>query len=158
MRIIKKIKKNKGFVILFAVTLAAILLSIALGVSEVAIKENSFSTSAEDTDNAFFAADTGTECALYYDSGDSTQNAFTGSASMDCANNSNVNISESSPTWTFSLFDLGGASKGCVNVTMDKTDPNLTTVTALGYNSETNSSGTCVPAANAVERELITTY
>ena len=57
--IILKIKKNKGFVLIFAVTLAAILLSIALGISQIALKEIKFGTSAKDTNDAFFAADTG---------------------------------------------------------------------------------------------------
>ena len=63
----KKIKKDRGFVLLFAVTLAAIFLSIALGISQVALKENNFSTSAVDTNNAFFAADSGAEQVLYND-------------------------------------------------------------------------------------------
>ena len=63
MKMVKNIKKNKGFVLLFAVTLAAVFLSIALGISEVALKENNFSTSAKNTNDSFFAADTGEECA-----------------------------------------------------------------------------------------------
>ncbi len=60
----KNIKNNTGFVILFAVTLAALLLGIALGVGEIAEKEIKFRTSATATNHAFFAADTGIECAL----------------------------------------------------------------------------------------------
>ena len=63
----KSIKKNKAFVLLFAVTLSAILLSIALGVSNITFRELKFSTNARDSNNAFFAADTGAECAEYYD-------------------------------------------------------------------------------------------
>src|SRR3989344_2360391 len=75
----KKLKNNKGpaphhfsksgagFVILFAVTLSSILLAIALGVANIALKEIKFSTSARDTNDAFFVADTGAECALFYD-------------------------------------------------------------------------------------------
>ena len=58
---------DSGFVMLFAVTIASILLSIALGVAQVALKELKFSTSARDTNNAFFAADTGIEAALFRD-------------------------------------------------------------------------------------------
>ena len=50
--IIKKIKKNRGFVILFAVTLSSILLAIALGVANIALKEIRFGTSAKDTNEA----------------------------------------------------------------------------------------------------------
>jgi len=64
---IKEIKKNKGFVILFVVTLSSILLAIALGAANIALKEIKFGTSAKDTNNAFFAADTGAELALFND-------------------------------------------------------------------------------------------
>ncbi|HEV7424440.1 MAG TPA: hypothetical protein VGO21_04595, partial [Candidatus Paceibacterota bacterium] len=86
MKKIIKIIKNKGsapyeakgfrsgFVILFAVTLASIILAVTLGAINVALKEIKFSTNAKDTNNAFFAADVGVECAEYYDK--STINAF----------------------------------------------------------------------------------
>src|SRR3989338_669621 len=73
------IKKNKGrvpyeakgfrsgFVILFAVTLSAILLAMALGISNIAFKEVRFGTNARDPNDAFFAADTGLECSLFND-------------------------------------------------------------------------------------------
>ena len=64
---IKKIKKNKGFVILFAVMLSSIFLAIALGVSNIAFREVTFGTSAKDANDAFFAADVGAECALFND-------------------------------------------------------------------------------------------
>ena len=63
----KKLKNKKGFVILFAVTLSAILLSIALGVSNIAFNEAKFSTSVKNTNDAFFAADVGAEQALFWD-------------------------------------------------------------------------------------------
>lgn len=58
---------GSGFVILFAVTLSAILLSIALGVANISLKEVSFSISGRDSNDAFLAADTGAECALFND-------------------------------------------------------------------------------------------
>ena len=45
----KNAKPDSGFVILFAVTLAALLLSIALGVGTIAEKEVRFRTSAAAT-------------------------------------------------------------------------------------------------------------
>src|SRR3989344_7795571 len=58
---------GSGFVILFAVMISSIILAIALGVSNIAFKEIKFSTSVKDTNDAFFAADTGLECALFND-------------------------------------------------------------------------------------------
>ena len=60
-------KRNRGFVILFAVTISSILMAIAIGVANIALKEAQFETSAKYTNEAFFAADTGLEKVLYKD-------------------------------------------------------------------------------------------
>ena len=163
--IFKKIKKNKGFVLLFAVTLAAIFLSIALGVGEIALKENNFSTSAVDTNNAFFAADTGTECALYYDdpNGNGTGTIFTDPSTpqMTC-DGATFNATEPSPSvWNFSITGLGSNSHSCVVVKIDKNSADIpanatAVVTADGYNLTGTTCAT--PPQNAVDRQLVTTY
>jgi hypothetical protein len=155
---LKKIK-NKGFVLLFAVTLAAIFLSIALGIASVALKEVNFSTSAKNSNDAFFAADTGVECALYYDK----LGAFvTGNVSqiINC-NSSNVSVNESSsslPYWNFNISGLDSGGQGCTKVTVDKTVSNTTTITASGYNQGGGSAGSCSPGPNNVERVLSSFY
>src|SRR5688572_19750284 len=93
-----RIKNNRGFVMLFAVTLSSLILSIAIGVATIALREIKFGTSARDSNDAFFAADTGIECALNYDKEEATQNAFTGTGSMNCVGNP-VPLSGSAPTW-----------------------------------------------------------
>jgi Tfp pilus assembly protein PilX len=157
--ILKKIKNNKGFVLLFTVTLAAIFLSIALGIGQIALKENNFSTSAVDTNNAFFAADTGLECALFYDDPNETRSGtvFThpSNPSFKC-NNVNIFASESTSVWTFIVSGLGSTGQACSIVKVDKaTSPPLTIVTADGYNLGGSS---CTKPPNAVDRELTTTY
>ena len=44
MKIIKKIKKNNGFALLYAVMLSSILLAITIGVLNIALKEINFSS------------------------------------------------------------------------------------------------------------------
>jgi hypothetical protein len=134
---IKKIKKNRGFVLLFAVTLTAIFLSITLGVASVALKEINFSTSAKDTNDAFFAADSGIEQALY---------------------NDKLGNYSGTTTWNFIVSGLGSSGQSCANVTVDKTASPIVTITAKGYNIG-SSGGLCVSTnPNRVERELATTY
>ena len=156
MTIIKKIKKNKGFVILFAVTLSAILLSIALGVANIALKEIKFGTSAKDTNDAFFAADTGAECALYNDKGSASSFGGTGPATIQCLGNS-VSIVGSSSPWTFTVAGMGSTLQSCAKVIITKTSssPISTSIVSKGYN---NGGGTCVQGTNAVERELDLNY
>ena len=154
----KKLKKNRGFVILFAVTLSAILLSIALGVANIAFREIKFGTSAKDTNEAFFAADTGAECAFVNDK--STGNSFVssgGTGNIQCLGNT-IALAGSYPVWSFIVSGLGNTGTSCAKVTVDKTTA-LTAITSKGYNNRGGAgTGTCTPGPNTVERELIITY
>lgn len=149
----KELQKNKGFALLFAVTLAAILLSVALGITSVAMKEVSFSTSAKDTNDAFFAADSGAECTLFYDQSSDAKNAFTGTASMNCTGSA-INFVTTNP-WSFIVPGLDSTLQGCAVVTITKTNTPTTLIVSKGHN---NGSPTCVAATNTVERQLEINY
>jgi hypothetical protein len=150
---------GSGFVILFAVTISAILLSIALGVTNIAFREIKFGTSAKDSNDAFFAADAGIECAMVYDRLDpdyfdepsnDPKNAFTGAAVMNCAG-SVITIIQNPPSfWSFTISGLGNGGQGCAKVTVDKTDLNPI-FTSKGYN---NGGYTCISGPNTVERQI----
>jgi hypothetical protein len=116
--------------------LAAIFLSIALGVASVALREINFSTSAKDTNDAFFAADSGIEQALY---NDKTSGFYLDNGKV-----------------SFTVPNLGSASQGCAYVTVDKTASPSVVITANGYNIGNGSCNSTNP--NRVERELVTTY
>lgn len=139
---IKIILKNnkKGFVLLFAVTLAALLLAIALGVSNIAAKELRFSINAQSTNDAFFAADSGAEYMLFKDKGG---NPPTCTVASPCI-----------------LGGLGSLGKSCFKVTIDKSSG--TKIVSKGYNIGSGGSSpnwTCNSTLpNAVERELKITY
>jgi hypothetical protein len=161
-----KQKQSSGFVLLFAVTLSAILLSIALGVSNITFRELRFSTNARDTNDAFFAADTGLECAEFYDK--STSHIFEegGGTSIKCIGNHDITVTRgfegdsNAFFWSFTLSGLNSGGQGCANVTVDKrwvTDGyhTYTVVTSDGYN---NGDSTCTPTSNRVEREIKSEY
>jgi len=138
---------RSGFVLLFAVTISAILLAIALGVANIALKEVKFGTSARDTNDAFFAADTGIEYTLFKDK-----------------TSANYPAPGSWPAET--IGGLGSGSQGCVIVTITKTtSPSVTnSFVSKGYNNGSGGNGsvgapwTCVPTTNSVERELDVSY
>lgn len=147
---IKHSFSRRGFVILFAVTLSAIILSITLGIADIALNEIKFGTSAKDSNEAFFAADTGSECALFNDK--STSNSFIssgGTGNVQCLGSS-IPIAESpASVWKFTISGLGNGGQGCAKVTVDKTSS--TKVTSDGYSN-------CNSGANSVARELETNY
>jgi hypothetical protein len=152
-----KTKNNKGFVILFAVTLAAIMLSIALGVSSIAQNEVKFGTSARETNDALFAADAGVECALLHDKSAVAQNAFTGTAgNMTCGGNTFVPVESPVDLWTFAIPSLGSLGDSCARVTVDKTALPITTIISKGFNT---GNGACTNTpVRQVERELHVSY
>lgn len=64
-----KIKKpnNSGFTIFFAVLVASLALSVGLVIYDLLIRELALSQMATQSQYAIYAADTGAECALYWD-------------------------------------------------------------------------------------------
>lgn len=59
--------KPRGFTIFFAVLVASLSLAIGLAIYELLIRELDLSQTARESQYAIYAADTGAECALYWD-------------------------------------------------------------------------------------------
>ncbi len=161
----KYIQKNRGFALLFTVMISSIILSIALGVSNIAFKQIKFGTSAKEANEAFFAADTGAECALANDK--FTSNSFVssgGSGVVTClGGNINLNPSYPYPFFQFIVTELGSDNDGCAVVTVEKdavsNPPNVyTEIISKGYNFD-GIDGSCISAnPNRIEREVKINY
>lgn len=63
-----KINRKKGVTLFIAVSIMGILLFITYAVTNIALKSTQFATSGRDSQFAFYAADAGMECAIYWDS------------------------------------------------------------------------------------------
>ncbi len=143
--IFKKTKETRrGFVILLAVTLTGIILSIALGAASIALKEMKFSTSARDTNDAFFAADTGIEYVLMNDKQPTSIYPAPGSEDEI-------------------ITGLGSLGMSCAKVNITKEEVVVTGVTYIsttviskGYNVGDASCDSTNP--NRIEREIRATY
>jgi hypothetical protein len=61
------IRDTRGFTLLLSVLIAAIVLALATSIFQIARKEITLSSLGRDSQFAFYAADTGAECALYWD-------------------------------------------------------------------------------------------
>jgi len=144
----QKIKKKKGFVLFFAITLTALVLSITLGVANIALKEIKFGTNARDTNDAFFAADTGIEAVFFADRNGTFCPIPSGSTSSSCDHSS---------------FELGSRGLSCsqVRITKENISGNIeTTVVSDGYShgSENEENGVCEPESNSVARQIEARY
>ena len=62
-----KNNKQNGYALLITVVIISIILIIATGLSSATTKQLILSSSAKDSETAFYQADTASECALYAD-------------------------------------------------------------------------------------------
>ncbi len=63
----KDLNREAGFTLLFAVLVGSLLFTIGVSIANLAVKELVLSSAGKESEKAFYAADMGTECALYFD-------------------------------------------------------------------------------------------
>lgn len=144
-----KTQLNKGFVLLYAVVVSSIILAIALGVMNIALKEINFTTSARDTNDAFFAADTGAECALFFNKGKIVTDPFPDF--VNCNGEDVEPVVDSFGNTLYIIPNLGSSGNSCAtfSITKDATS-GQTVIKSIGRsNCDSN---------NYVERQLEVTY
>jgi len=154
----KCFKGKKGFALLVAVVVSTLMLSIGAVIFNTTIKELRLSSLGRDSQFAFYAADSGIECALYWDirghefatSSDSEPtNPGTRCAGQDITQSSwSVVTSSNSARSSFSLTFPGGY---CSTVVVNKTVA-TTTIESRGYNTCNTSN------PRRVERALRSEY
>lgn len=165
--------ENKGFALLFAVLISSVLLSIGLSIFNLTLKELILSSSGRESQFAFYAADTGAECALYWDAKGSSIFATSSNsrtpvpANPDCVGQvitiDNF-IGARTPTSATTRFNvvipnidyLGNSSPYCAIVTVAKTNVGgiiETDIDSRGYNTDCASTD-----PNRVERGLQVHY
>lgn len=90
-------QKNKGFTLLFALLVSVLVLAVGASVISVALRQNVLSNIGRESQYAFYVANTGAECALYWDlnppSGNSIERIFPVTSlgqTYDAANESNI--------------------------------------------------------------------
>jgi Tfp pilus assembly protein PilX len=155
---LKNKPNNKGFVILFAVLLSSLFLVIGTSVFSISLKEIMLSGSGRDSQLAFHAADSGLECALYWDlnyqifatsthSGASPSNVFCADQDITASSywvwkNAPTNDNQSETVFGFNIFSDEPSRQDCVIVSVKKaqvpgnpSNPFVTTIESRGYNT-----------------------
>ncbi len=150
----------------------ALALSIGAAIYDLTVREIDLSTTATQSQYAIYAADTGAECALYWDTKCTDGACFAGSAFATSSQSNepgagllcngldiaaapwSVTGGAASATTTFTVTFL--PQPYCASVTVVKSgNPSITSVTSRGYNT------TCPPAApltTRLERTLQVSY
>jgi Tfp pilus assembly protein PilX len=168
---------QKGFTLLLAALVAAIVLSIGTSIFAIAAKEVTLSAAGRDSQFAFYAADTAAECALYWDartdihpntfatssnSRNNAQSIMCNGQAVAVALDTNNPPTATAATTTFSvtLFAGGSASGNCAQVAVAKvfnqtSNSERTTIDSNGYSVPCTIIAT---AQTAVQRSVELNY
>ncbi len=142
IKFFKKINKNNGYALLFTIVVVSIMIAMASGISNSISKQIILSSTARDSQVAFYEADTAAECALYANSkgGGFVITTSMGSqfpCGLDDTNSQVVlNVAETFSGSQIYNFTPPSSQKGtCFRFTMDESGgPTDTTADAYGYN------------------------
>lgn len=134
---------------MLALIVANIVLIIGLGVYSIIIREIELSGLGRESQIAFHAADSGTECVLYWDIKKRAISTTT-PTTIECLGQSvTVDLRGS----LISSFKLNFNNGACAKVVVNKTNPSVTQVDSYGYNFDCDSS-----LPRKVERGIRITY
>jgi len=149
-------KNKKGFTLLIAVVVTGMLLIVSFAVVNVAVKQLVIANSNEESQHAFYAADSGTECAVYWD-----LRAIVPPAFLNLSAVPNINCGGGPVITTGYIYGTATTTfrinypKGCAEVRVGKHTIGgsvLTIIDSRGYN-------TCdVGATRKLERAVKLSY
>ena len=147
---------QKGFVAVFAVLIATVILVMVISATGIAYKETVLSSTVRESEQAFYATDTGVECGLYLDR---IANIFTtGVSSSTCGG---IDVDIESATATKYIFDVPIGIDACAKVEVDKDfvedGVSFTQVTSRGYNVSCENLED-LSSRRVVERKLDVRY
>jgi hypothetical protein len=97
---------NRGFTLFIAVVITGTLLLIATGIATLAYKQGLISSYGKESQIAFYAADSGIDCALYWD----VKNP-SGESAFDPAQTSTINCNRDFYNWGTNQWTVGGTSQ-----------------------------------------------
>ncbi len=147
---VNNIKNKKGFTLLVAIIVTSMLLIISFVVANIAYKQLVLANSNQESQYAFYNADSGIECAVYWDfkNGYTVFDPLIATTSMRCNGQAYNTGGTGNATTTFTI----NLTKGCAVVSVGKHSGGLTIVDSRGYN-------TCSPGAiRKLERAEKLTY
>lgn len=141
-------RAGRGFALMFAILASTVLLSMSVAIWNIALREVVLSSYGRESQIAFYAADTGAECALYWDIKETfaTSSDSAVDTSISCGGetipvasgpNSVVSVRDNfNATTTFSMTEISGT---CVDVSIVKHDPegdgfSTTKIETFGHN------------------------
>ncbi len=170
--ILRGFTRHGGFTMFFAVLVASLALAIGLAILDLMMRQLQLSEVTSQSQYAMYAADTGAECALYWDNKYNTNKSAFATSSVSSPPTSgvfceNIDIAAHgtppSSSWSISsganaattTFTLTNGTNACTTVQVGKSlylGFERTTILSYGHNTCNTS------ASNLVEREIKVSY
>ncbi|MCC6198613.1 hypothetical protein IT401_00090 [Candidatus Nomurabacteria bacterium] len=131
---------QQGFALLYTVMVVSLILTIAISISDISYKQGILSSLAKDSQAAFYEADAGVECAMYYDL---TAGFFPVGTTVDmapqvlpCAGRPHaLSIAESSTDYFVYVPRTNFNTEPCFSMVINKlTEAPQTVIEGRGYN------------------------
>ncbi len=152
----RSLQPNRGFAMLFSVLISSLLVVIGLSIFNITLKELTISTSGRESQTAFYAANSGMECALYWDLKEkafatSTTDYTSQQVNAVCnAERVNTSISRGATTvTTASNIPVTDSNGSCFDIIISKTPASQMTTTI-----ESRGKNICGSSGRRVERGL----
>lgn len=148
-------KTNRGFALVFTVLIVSLILALTMTIADISYRQSVLSNLARDSQAAFYQADAGLECGLYYDL---TKVSFRkGSKQKDVPTTITcgltvLRLDKGVSTDDYFMYAPDATVTGqCFKVLFDKTDAAVRSVESSGYNL-------CTDNPRQVERTLSVSY
>lgn len=173
MKIINKFKKrNKGYTLVFAVLISSLVLSVGISILTISKKEYLLTAAARESTTAFYAADSGLECAVYHDkTGDKFSTSSPNLGAVSCNGFTPSIVTTSGGTYSFYTrrFSMRSdiyATSTCSVISVRKeyyNDPvaglvPMTTIESRGYNTGWNNTTLTCDVAHPMRVERVLNY
>lgn len=150
--------KKRGFVSLFTVLMATVILSMTIGMSSVALKQVVLGSTASEANEAFYSADAGMQCAIMNDRNGEFDVGADSLISCGIGDLNQIAIQTGDNQLYSVVGDTGFGFEwnngNCVFITVRK-NSDITEIEAFGYNV---SCDDVVDNPRAVERALRVRY
>lgn len=172
---------QKGFTLFVALIVSSVMLAVGFSIGNIVLKQLTLSSAGKESQIAFFAADSGAECALYWDRKDReglsvlesvfapTSNQGSIQSAVRCGTEASgavksVDFSNDGDTMSTSTFFVNYTNpddptyKACAKVMVVKNGP-FTVIETRGYNADiTPNNGCDLSHPRTVERGLRINY
>jgi Tfp pilus assembly protein PilX len=130
----KKFESKKGFTLLIAIVVTSMLLIISFVVANIAYKQLILANSNQESQYAFYNADSGIECAVYWDFKNGVSAFNQPLSGSPVCNGQALSISVVSTATTTFTLNFSSPGKGCVVVNVGKYADGTTIIDSKGYN------------------------